>query len=191
VELNMKITSMLALAVAIAAQAVTAAQLYRWVDEQGRVEWRDTPPPASAKQIEQRTISSNTIQTSTVPYSVQQAVKNYPVTLWVFDCGEPCKQAKAHLARRGVPHTQRDAQKESDQLKKLAGSLEVPLLLVGSTQLKGYLEETWDSALDSAGYPRTPFPGMKPQVKSGGASEAAAPVPSKDVPAKDASSASQ
>ena len=179
----MKITSMLALVLAIAAQALTAAQLYRWVDEQGRVEWRDTPPPASAKQVEQRTLSSNTIQTSTLPYSVQQAVKNHPVTLWVFDCGEPCKQAKVHLARRGVPHTQRDAQKEPEELKKLAGSLEVPLLLVGSTQLKGYLEETWDSALDSAGYPRTPFPGVKPHVHVKSAAPSAGPIAAKDAPA--------
>ena len=183
----MKITSLLALAFAIAAQTVSAAQLYRWVDDQGRVEWRDTPPPPSAKQIEQRTLSSNTIQTSTLPYSVQQAVKNHPVTLWVFDCGDPCKQAKSHLARRGIPYTERNAQKELEELKKLSGGTEIPLLLVGSTQLKGYLEESWDTALDSAGYPRTPVPGVKPHVKSA-SPDAASPAPAKDVPIKDAPS---
>ena len=180
----MKITSMLALALALAAQDVTAAQLYRWVDDQGRVEWRDTPPPASAKEVERRNISGNTIQTSTLPYSLQQAVKNHPVTLWTFDCGEPCKQAKNHLARRGVPYTERNAQKETEELKKLAGGMEVPLLLVGSTKLKGYLEDSWDSALDSAGYPRTPFPGVKPQVlvKSPSPSLASDATPAKDAP---------
>src|ERR1700682_6597993 len=72
----------LALAVAVIAAPLSAAQLYRWVDDKGNVEWRDTPPPATAKSVEQRNISSNTIQTSTVPYGMQQAIKNFPVTLW-------------------------------------------------------------------------------------------------------------
>ena len=162
----MKIRSLLALAIAFAMAPVGAAQLYRWVDDKGSVEWRDTPPPASAKSVEQRNVTGNTIQTSTMPYSVQQAVKNFPVTLWVFECGEPCTKARGHLARRGIPYTERNAQKDLDELKKLIGGAEVPLLIVGSKQLKGYLENDWDAALDSAGYPRTALPGMKVQVQA-------------------------
>ena len=36
--------------VLLTAGTVQAAQLYRWVDDKGRVEWRDTPPPSSAKK---------------------------------------------------------------------------------------------------------------------------------------------
>jgi glutaredoxin len=89
-----------------------------------------------------------------MPYSVQQAVKNFPVTLWVFDCGEPCAHARSHLARRGIPHTERDARKEAAALQQATGSLEVPVLFVGATRLTGYLEPEWDAALDRAGYPR-------------------------------------
>ena len=73
-----------ALMSAIPAQA---AQLYRWVDDKGRVEWRDTPPPANAKKVEKRTIGGSVIETSTLPYSVQQAVRNFPVTLYTSNCG--------------------------------------------------------------------------------------------------------
>jgi glutaredoxin len=83
------------------------------------------------------------------------------VTLWAFDCGDPCTRARTHLQRRGVPHVERNAQKEPDALKSITGTLEVPVLLVGSKHLKGYLESDWDAALDSAGYPRTPPPGVK------------------------------
>jgi hypothetical protein len=157
----MKSHVLLALAFAMAAGPAAAAQLYRWVDEKGNVEWRDTPPPPHAKNVEQRNMSGNTIETSTLPYSVQQAVKNFPVTLWAFDCGDPCNRARAHLHKRGVPHVERNAQKEADALKSLTGTLEVPVLLVGTKQLKGYLESDWDAALDSAGYPKTPPPGVK------------------------------
>ncbi len=155
----------LSLALALVSAPLGAAQLYRWVDEKGNVEYRDTPPPANAKKVERRDMTANTIQTSALPYSVQQAVKTHPVTLWSFDCGDPCTKARAHLARRGVPHTERSPQKEPDAMKQATGGLDVPVLIVGKNQLKGYLDETWDSALDTAGYPRTAPVGMKPQVQ--------------------------
>ena len=158
----MKKITVTALVLAIAATSASAAQLYRWVDEKGNVEWRDTPPPANAKKVEQRNIGANTIQTSQLPYSIQQAIKNHPVTLWTFDCGDPCSKATAYLGKRGIPYTTRHASKESDAMKKAVGGHEAPALVVGSTVLRGYSESAWDSALDNAGYPRTPIAGLKP-----------------------------
>jgi len=164
--------------VAALSGAVFAAQLYRWVDDQGRVEWRDTPPPASAKKVEQRSVGGSTIETSTLPYSVQVAMKNFPVTLWTAKCGAACDQAKAHLVRRGVPYAEKDAQADVDAFEKLTGGNEVPVLYVGRTQIKGYLASAYDSALNAAGYPSTALPGTKPQP----AAKGAAPAP-KDKPA--------
>ena len=157
----------LILASAVVAAPLNAAQLYRWVDEKGHVEWRDTPPPSTAKKVEQRNVGVNTIQTSELPYSVQQAVKNFPVTLWLTDCGDICDKARAHLNRRGVPHTEKNAQSELAAFKKASGgSTEIPLLFVGSNRLKGYLESDWDAALDAAGYPKTALNPIKPQPKA-------------------------
>lgn len=143
---------------------VAAAQLYRWVDEKGRVEWRDTPPPPSAKKVEQRSVGGSTIETSTLPYSVQVAAKNFPVTLWTAKCGPTCDQAKAHLVRRGVPHVEKDAQAD-DNFEKLTGGTEVPVLYVGRTQIKGYAAPQYDAALDAAGYPSSAPPGARPAAK--------------------------
>jgi opacity protein-like surface antigen len=60
----MKKITILAVALAVLALPASAAQLYRWVDEKGRVEWRDTPPPPNARKVEQRNLGTNTIQTS-------------------------------------------------------------------------------------------------------------------------------
>jgi glutaredoxin len=177
----MKTSSVAVLALALACGPLAAAQLYRWVDEKGNVEYRDTPPPANAKKVERRDMTANTIETSALPYSVQQAVKNHPVTLWSFDCGDPCTKARAHLARRGVPHTERSPQKEPDAMKQATGALDVPVLIVGKNQLKGYLDEAWDSALDSAGYPRTAPAGTRQQVQSTAKGTPDAP-PSKAAP---------
>jgi len=158
----MKRIAILFSAAILLATSAGAAQLYRWVDEKGNVEWRDTPPPANAKKVEQRNVGGSSIQTSELPYSVQVAMKNFPVTLWTTSCGAGCDQAKAHLTRRGVPYTEKDPQADVDAFQKLTGSNEVPVLFVGKTQIKGYLDSQYDAALDAAGYPRTPPPGSKP-----------------------------
>ena len=163
----MKRIVMLGMLLLAATATLFAAQLYRWVDEKGNVEWRDTPPPSTAKKVEQRNISVSPSQPSELPYSVQQAVKNFPVTLWLSDCGDACDKARAHLNRRGVPYTEKNAQSEFEAFKKASGGgTEVPLLFVGNNRLKGYLESDWDAALDTAGYPKTALIPVKPQPKT-------------------------
>jgi len=161
--------------------AVFAAQIYRWVDEKGNVEWRDTPPPATAKKVEQRRAGGSMIETSTLPYSVQVAAKNFPVTIWTTKCGAACDQAKAHLARRGVPYSEKDPQIDVEAFQKQTGGNEVPVLYVGRTQIKGYQASQYDAALDAAGYPSSVPAGTKPVAKG------AEPAP-KDKPAATAAS---
>ena len=152
--------------------SANAAQLYRWVDAKGNVEWRDTPPPASvpAKNIQQRRVADNVIGTGETPFSLQLAMKNHPVTLWATDCGAPCNNARAHLNRRGTPYTEKSPQSELAAFKKLSPASEIPLLQVGAITLKGYLESEWENTLDAAGYPRTalatrPKPAAPPTAK--------------------------
>jgi hypothetical protein len=145
-----------------------AAQFYEWVDEKGVKQYTQQPPPANIKNVQQKRLGINVIETSGQPYSLQQAVKNFPVTLYVTDCGDLCKNARAHLAKRGVPFTEKNPQnpEEMAAFKKLTGGvMEVPLLVVGALRtLKGYLAPEWDAALDQAGYPSTAVPGAKPSA---------------------------
>lgn len=173
----MKRTAILIYALSLATP-LCAAQLYRWVDEKGNVEWRDTPPPATAKKVEQRTISVSTIPASDLPYSVQQAVKNFPVTLWATpDCGQLCDRARGHLNRRGVPYTDKNPRSDVEGFKKVSGgSMEIPLLFVGSNRLKGYLESDWDAAFDIAGYPKTALTPAKPMQKAAATPQQTAPA---------------
>lgn len=147
------------------APPLVAAQLYRWVDSDGKVHYTDQAPDAKAKNVEQRKFGGNVIDTSELPYATRLALKNFPVTLYANDCGEPCKLALDHLSKRGIPFERKTIkdQAESEQLKKIAGALEVPTLVVGKTTLKGFHSQNWDSALDTAGYPKTaPYTAKKP-----------------------------
>ena len=176
----------------IATGALAAAQLYRWVDDKGNVEYRDTPPPQNAKKVEERRVVTSTIDTSATPYAVQQAMKNFPVTLWAYDCGDPCTNARAHLARRGVPYTEKDPKPDLKAFQKLTGGDGVPVLFVGSTKVTGYLASEWDNALDAAGYPRDAPPlAAKPAPKPPAAQKAAAPAQQAAAPTPSAEGQAQ
>ncbi len=148
------------------ATAAHAAQVYEWVDEKGVKQYTQQPPPPNVKNVTQKRLATSVVETRGPSYSMQQAMKNFPVTLYITDCGDPCKSARAHLARRGIPFAEKNPQKpeEADHFRKLTGGgMEVPLLLVGERRtLKGYLAEEWDAAFDQAGYPSAAGPGAKP-----------------------------
>lgn len=149
------------LSLCIAAGMVQAAELFRWVDADGKVHYTDQPPPVSAKKVEEKNLKGSTIDTSELPFATQQAVKKSPVTLYTTNCGEPCKQANEHLAKRGIPYTTKNPETtiaDAEALKKLIGMAYVPVLVVGSAVSKGYEKGTWDAALDAAGYPKSALP---------------------------------
>jgi glutaredoxin len=175
----MKVSAALIL---IAAAGLTAlaglsngADMYRWVDEKGVVNYTPYPPPANIRKVEPRKLGDSTSKAAAadVPYSVQLATKNFPVTFYSTQaCGDPCKTARGHLTKRGIPYTEKDpsnpsSPQEFEDFKKMTGgNPTVPLLIVGQLKMiTGYLASDWDSALDAAGYPSTATPGSKPAVK--------------------------
>jgi len=136
------------------------AQMYRWVDKDGRVHYTQTPPPADAKGVQKMSgagsASTGPAASTDLPYATQVAAKNSPVTLYTTpDCGAPCDQARALLVRRGVPFREISVQdqKAIDEVTNLAGNPQVPLLIVGAQKQAGFLEEAYDSLLTAAGYP--------------------------------------
>lgn len=168
------------------ATAATGAEFYRWVDAEGRVHYTDTPPPANAKNIKQKKASDAPAEGSALPYSAQQAMKNFPVLLYVSDCGEACVKAREFLKRRGIPHAEKDSQQTDnfEALKKLlGGNAVVPVLTVGSTVLRGFDETQWNEALDLVGYPKSiptvPRPAKPAETKP---AVVAAPASASDNP---------
>lgn len=135
-----------------------AAQMYRWVDKDGRTHYTQTPPPPDAKSAEKKSLGpgGGTVPYGDLPYATQNAAKNYPVTLYTSpDCGAPCEQARSLLVRRTVPFKEISVQqqKDIDSLKAATGAAQLPSLIVGSQRKSGFLEDAYGELLDSAGYP--------------------------------------
>jgi glutaredoxin len=149
--------------VLLTASLAFAQTLYRWVDKDGKVQYSDTPPNTDAK-VTQKNAGGGS-DDAPLPYALQMAMKNNPVTLFVGNsCGEFCANGRALLSKRGIPYAEKNAEVNRDAaeaLNKAAGSLTVPTLLVGSNAVAGYTEESWHSALDAAGYPRTKLPSVR------------------------------
>ena len=161
-----RIFALCVFAAAIAAPCFAHAQtnVYRWVDKDGKVQFSDSPPPADAKDATQRQMGGGGGEDSLLPYATQVAKRRNPVTLYTGgDCGDACVKARELLERRGIPYTERDAQNndaDREALQKLVGSLYVPTLVVGEATTKGFDEDLWQAAFDSAGYPKTRLPGQ-------------------------------
>jgi hypothetical protein len=135
-----------------------AQSAYRWVDEQGKVHFSDRPPPAAAGKVEKRPINAPTAADTQQPYAVRQATTKFPVILYVTtECGELCKQSADYLRKQGVPFSEKVLATPQDVAalaQRLGGEAQVPVLQVGSKTSKGFLESSWRSLLDAAGYPK-------------------------------------
>ena len=136
--------------------ALAQAQMYRWVDDKGKVHYSDQAPSSGAKNVQKQSMSAGQAPAAALPYALQQAVKTFPVTLYTSEaCKDSCAQARELLNKRGVPYSEVTVADEADiaQLKQLSGDSVVPLMTVGREVYKGFESGIYRTALDNAGYP--------------------------------------
>ncbi len=141
----------------VASAAIQAQTLYRSVGPDGRVTFSDTPPPtASAKPSGSASGGGTTTAGAALPYELQQVVNRYPVTLYTGDACAPCASGRNLLTARGIPFTERTVTTAEDAaaLQRLSGDTSLPLLSIGSQQIKGFSDAEWSQFLDLAGYPK-------------------------------------
>lgn len=157
---------LVSLAAMLAATTATAlaGELYRWVDQSGKVHYSDVPA-AEAVQPVQKKFADSPLANADLPYETRRAREAFPVTLYVADnCKELCQRARDLLNKRGIPFTEKTlvTREDAAAFRKLSGVDSVPVLVVGSNWLKGFLAEQWNSELDIAGYPKAAPYGFRP-----------------------------
>ncbi len=151
------------------------AQLYKSVGPDGKITYGDTPPPASAKKVEEKSLSTGP-STAGLPYELAQAVKTSPVTLYTTAKCDACTDARKLLNARGVPYTEKTVNNndEISRLKQASGNQQLPFVTIGSQKQTGFNSNSWDDVLTSAGYPAS---SQLPKSYRNPAPESAAPKP--------------
>lgn len=156
------------------------AQVYRWLDEKGRMHVGDTPPPA-ARSVEK--VSNARAPTEPAePYGLQLARKKAPVTLYSTPKCPLCDRARQLLNARGVPFSEISVvtEKQVQELVRTVGRNALPSIVVGSRIQEGFAEPLYEAMLDEAGYPKTGvLPARAQQQPRPGAP---APAPAVEAP---------
>lgn len=132
-----------------------SAQVYKWVDANGKTHFTDTPPPSNAKPSQIKSGAAVGAVSSDMPYALATAMRNFPVTLYTTSSCGGCDAGRAYLRGRGIPFTEKTVSNAGDEerLRAAGGDGNLPLLVVGSAKATGYQQGTWESMLNVALYP--------------------------------------
>jgi glutaredoxin len=131
--------------------------LYKVVGPDGRVTYTDRPPAtAPGSKVSSLGAGGNAIAETQLPLELRQPAVRYPVTLYTMNNCNPCDAARELLRQRGIPFAEKQvlSREDAEALQRLSGGTQAPTLAIGSQVLRGLSGDTWNSYLDSAGYPR-------------------------------------
>lgn len=154
-------TPELALAFTLAALvAVPAAAQYKWIAPNGAVTYSDQPPPPgmSGGAIGAAGSAVARADDGGVPPALRDAASKYPVTLYTTAECPPCRDARAHLTKRGVPFAEKTVAttQDAEQFRKVGFTENsFPAVTVGRERSQGFEAGAWNQLLDAAGYPKT------------------------------------
>lgn len=112
------------------------AEIFRWMDENGKVHFSDKPPKThSAESIKLKINTYTAVSYDTSNVDVGKKVIMYSAK-W---CGV-CKKASTYFKQKGIKYTEYDIDRSSigkSQFKKLGGK-GVPIILVGKHRMNGF-----------------------------------------------------
>lgn len=156
-----------------------SAQMYKWVDANGKTHFTDTPPPATARPAKvSGSAPGSTATLVNLPYALAAPARNHPVTLYTASACAGCDAGRTYLRGRGIPFAEKTITTEADvtSLKGVGGDGSVPYISVGSAKMAGFEAAAWDNMLKIANYPSSK---VLPASYKYPAAVAAAPVAAK------------
>lgn len=153
------------------AAAAAGAEMYQWIDENGAVTFKDTPPPPAKKGARKvKVYKESDFGTPPPPPAAptgrpdRMAAAPDPspapekqrfsgtveiyLTSW---CGY-CKQAVKYMTSRGIPFVTYDVEKDQSakQRHKELGGRGVPLIIIGSNKMSGFSPEAMEYYLNNS-----------------------------------------
>ena len=125
-----------------------AAEIYRWVDERGKVHYTDRPPPQ--QQTDKLTIKVKSYDQAEIVEKLQnyrtylskdtQKLDNNTVIMYSTSWCPHCKRARQYFTQNNIPFREYDIEK-SDKARRDYERLNgkgVPVILVGKRRMNGF-----------------------------------------------------
>jgi glutaredoxin len=148
-NLSPLITSLLLVLLMIS--PVTQADLYKWVDKNGKVHYGDSPPEnVKLKKITGNISSFTSVSVEPFVYDpnlVSKRKESKSVVMYSTSWCGYCKKAARHFRKNKIPFTEYDIEKSAraaNEYKKLRGR-GVPVILIGDRRMNGFSAKTFDA----------------------------------------------
>ncbi|VAW75241.1 hypothetical protein MNBD_GAMMA15-1998 [hydrothermal vent metagenome] len=134
----------------------SAGQIYKWVDQNGRVHVGDRPPSSANAKVLKLRINTYKGGIPAKSSSQKHGVNKSQEKVVIYTtrrCGY-CRKAKAWLRQNNISYSERDIETSSRARKEFEkmGARGVPVILVGKQRINGYSESRMRSALKKGGY---------------------------------------
>jgi glutaredoxin len=176
-----------------------AQAVYRIVGPDGKVSFSDRPPASAADSKAPQAASTASgsgadSASGRLPFELNKVARQYPVVLYTGKECAPCNSGRNLLINRGIPFAEKTVENNasSDALKQVSGQASIPLLTIGTQQLKGFSETSWTQYLNAAGYPeKSALPSNYKRPSPAPLAEAKAVVPASTTQAKPTSAPAQ
>lgn len=127
-----------------------SAEVYRWVDTNGKVHFSDKKPQhEQAKPVDINV--TNTYQNIELkplgPSSSKSSKRRNRVVMYSAEWCGYCKMARNYFQSKKIPFTEYDIDKNTQAKQKYdkLGGKGVPLILVGKKKMSGFSQQRFDS----------------------------------------------
>ena len=126
------------------------AQLYKWVDGDGKIHYGDSPPDnVKLKKITGKVTSYSSVSVEPFvanPNNTTRRKKSKKVVMYSTSWCGYCKKAARHFRKNKIPFTEYDIEKSAraaGEYKKLKGR-GVPVILIGDRRMNGFEARAFD-----------------------------------------------
>ncbi len=114
------------------------AEIYKWVDEQGKIHFTDNPP--KNKQAEEVKLKINTYSSVEIKPLIERLAKPGKVVMYSAEWCGICTQAKQYFRKNNIKYISYDVEKSRTgkmDFKLLRGK-SVPIIIVGNKRMNGF-----------------------------------------------------
>lgn len=122
--------------------ADSSAEIYKWTDESGKVNFSDKKP----RHLESKEVKLKINTYESVSYDLSIFNTGKKVVMYSTSWCAYCKKAKKYFNRKGIQFTEYDIERNAEAKKQYQemGATGVPVILVGTKRMNGFSEKGFE-----------------------------------------------